>query len=285
MGDGNALADQGDPQMKGAELLLSPAILWHIDRGDEPLLGLAVHAGHEMRPELIPHLAIDEVTRIREEDPITDYWALACGNRLLTRRSRFEVDLNRSRAEAICVQPEDCWNLTVWKDSIEGVLMERSLAEHDAFYETLDGILRDLADRFGRFIVLDVHSYNHRRSGPDSPPADPATHPEINLGTGSMDRERWSPVVDRFLRTLRGYDFLGRSLDVRENVRFRGRRVAEYVHQNYRQHACVLALEVKKFFMDEWTGVVDYRETRDLLTAFRGAMESAMKGLPDVAEG
>jgi hypothetical protein len=37
--------------------------------------------------------------------------------------------------------------------------------------------------------------------------------------------------------------------------------------------------------MDEWTGVVDYRETRDLLTAFRGAMESAMKGLPDVAEG
>lgn len=237
-----------------------------------------------MRPELIPHLGIDEVTRMREEDPYSDYWVLACGNRVFTRRSRFEVDLNRPRAEAICVQPEDCWNLRVWRDSIEGVLMERSLAEYDAFYEILDEVLRELAARFGRFVVLDFHSYNHRRAGPDAAASDAAANPEINIGTGSLERERWSPVVDRFLESLRKHDFLGRRLDVRENVRFRGRQIAEFVHQKYPEQGCALAIEVKKFFMDEWTGVAHADEMRALLPAFRNAAECAVKGLQDIGD-
>lgn len=72
---------------------------WHLEKGDGPLLGIAVHAGHDMRPELVPYLAIDEQTRLREEDPYADYWTLACGRRMLPQRSRFEVDLNRPRNE------------------------------------------------------------------------------------------------------------------------------------------------------------------------------------------
>lgn len=273
-----------DTYGSGDGSLLNPAVLWHVERADEPVLGLAVHAGHEVRPELMPYLAIDEVTRVREEDPYSDYWVLACGNRLFTRRSRFEVDLNRTRAEAICIQPEDCWNLKIWKGSIDGMLMERSLAEYDAFYRAYHRLLSELADRFRRFLVLDFHAYNHRRGGPDAPCASEEENPEINVGTGSLDRERWAPVVDAFVGALRDFGACGRPFDVRENVRFEGRRIAEFVHERHAGGGCALAIEVKKVFMDEWTGVVDPVALRALRAGFRAAAECAMEALDDVPE-
>src|ERR687884_306413 len=76
-----------------------------------------------------------------------------------------------------------------------------------AGHEVRSEALRHMAIRRGqRFVVLDLHSYNHRRSGPEAPPADPAGNPEINVGTGSLDRERWGPLVDRFADDLRTVD-------------------------------------------------------------------------------
>ena len=43
----------------------------------------------------------------------------------------------------------------------------------------------------------------------------------------------------------------------RENVVFEGRGLAWWVHDRYPRVGCVLALEFKKTFMDEWTGVVN----------------------------
>ena len=43
-------------------------------------------------------------------------------------------------------------------------------------------------------------------------------------------------------------------LDARENVVFEGRSLAWWVHDRYPRVGCVLALEFKKTFMDEWTG-------------------------------
>ena len=106
-------------------VLHDPKILWHLHEGDGPLLGLAVHAGHEIRPELLSWLAIDEATRFREEDPYTDYWTMAFDTQLLTRRSRFEVDLNRRIDHAVCIQPEDCWNLHVWKQDVPAALLKQ----------------------------------------------------------------------------------------------------------------------------------------------------------------
>jgi uncharacterized protein (TIGR02421 family) len=229
---------------------------WRVEIGDGPFVGLAVHAGHDMRPPLLGALAIDEATRLREEDPHTELIAALCGTHIETFRSRFEVDLNRPPEEAICVEPADCWNLQIWKqkDGLTQTMYRRSLDEHTRFYQMLGGVLDRMAERSGRFLVLDCHSYNHRRDGPSGPAADPAMNPEINIGTGSMDRSRWAPVVERFNAALAGADFLGRHLDVRENVKFRGRYLAEFVHRRYPESGCCLAIEVKKFFMDEWTG-------------------------------
>ena len=248
-----------------------PGELWKIETGSGPFVGRAVHAGHEMRCDRRSALAIDNQTRLREEDPYTENIAALCGTHILTFRSRFEVDLNRDANEAICVQPEDCWNLRVWKenDGLTQTMYRRSLVEHAAFYEMLDPLLREIEKREGRFLVLDCHSYNHRRAGPDQPPADPERNPEINVGTGSMDRAHWAPLVDRFIRNLQEADYLGRHLDVRENVNFRGRHLARFVHANFPRSGCCLAIEVKKIFMDEWTGALKVAAFEALLAAFR----------------
>ena len=47
---------------------LEPKRLWHLHEGDGPTVGLAVHAGHEVRPDLLPLMKMDEATHLREED-------------------------------------------------------------------------------------------------------------------------------------------------------------------------------------------------------------------------
>lgn len=222
-----------------------------------PVVGVALHAAHRISPDVAPMLALDEPTRLREEDPYTELWACAGDVRVIAVRSRFEVDLNRSRERAMYLGPEHAWGLSVWRNQPPAHVVERARALHDRFYGELRTLLDDVAARFGRFVVLDIHSYNHRRGGPHSAPEDPADNPEVNVGTGSMDREFWAPVVDSFIETLSQESFFGRRLDVRENVRFKGGYLARWVHANYPRRGCALALEWKKFYMDEWTGRAD----------------------------
>jgi N-formylglutamate amidohydrolase len=231
----------------------------------------AIHAGHDLRPELADRIALDPSTRRREEDPFTDRITRAGGLPIVVHRSRFEVDLNRPRHGCVYLTPEEAWGLDVWSESltVEQVLRSRRL--HDSFYATLAGILDELA-ALGRFVVLDIHSYNHRRRGPDADPEPPAQNPQVNVGTGSMDRTRWDQVVDRFMDELRQQTVDGRRLDVRENVRFRGGYLTRWVHERYPEQGCALAVELRKDFMDEWTGVADEAHLEQLTDAFATAI-------------
>jgi N-formylglutamate amidohydrolase len=194
---------------------------------------------------------------------------------MLACRSRFEVDLNRPRDEAVYVRPDDAWGLDLWRRPLPDDEQTRSRALYDSFYAALEGVLGRAERRFGRFVVYDLHSYNHRRDGADRPPADPKSNPDINIGTGSMARDRWAPVVDRFVASLEGAVVGGRRLEVGENVRFQGGYLAAWVHRRFPETGCVLAIEVKKFFMDEHTGVLDgdvHAAVGDLLAATTGAV-------------
>jgi hypothetical protein len=124
--------------------------------------------------------------------------------------------------------------------------------------------------RFGHVVVLDLHSYNHRRD--PSGEAAPADNPDVNVGTGSLDRGRWGGVVDRFLGDVSRGTLRGRGLDVRENVRFEGGYLAQWVHESFPESACVLAIEVKKVFMDEWTGAIDPTAIVEIGRALQGAV-------------
>jgi N-formylglutamate deformylase len=237
--------------------------------GEGPILATALHSAHALRDELAKLIAVHEATRLREEDPYTDQLAAAAPSQFIFCRSRFEVDLNRVRNEAVYARPEDVWGLHLWKHPLPRPLIDRSLAVYDAFYRVLGAILRNLEQEYGRFIVLDVHSYNYRRAGPDAPPEPAALNPEVNVGTGTMDRNRWAKVVDRFIAELQGFDFCSRHLDVRENVKFQGRQLVHWIHTNFPASGCALAIEFKKFFMDEWSGEVDQAQ----LAGLRAALE------------
>jgi len=90
-----------------------------------------------------------------------------------------------------------------------------------------------------------------------------------------MARERWASIVDRFMADLSSFDFLGRHLDVRENVKFKGGQFSRWIHETFPETGCAIAIEFKKFFMNEWTGKL-YHEQFD---AIKGALKSTVPGV------
>jgi N-formylglutamate amidohydrolase len=237
--------------------------------GNSPLIAAAVHDGHDVRSDIQPLMALSEEERRREEDPFTGPWTEIVDNRIVATHSRFQVDLNRPRNQAVYRTPKDAWGLKVWKSPIANDAVKRALREYDAFYAEAGKLFEKLAGRFGCFFVYDLHSYNHRRSGPGGAPADPDENPEVNIGTGTMDRAKWAPIVDALTAELNAFDFLGRRLDVRENVKFRGGRFSRWIHETFPDTGCAVAIEFKKFFMDEWTGELDESQHQAILQALQ----------------
>ena len=248
---------------------------WEWYEGDSPLVAAAIHAGHELSAGFARATALSDADRFREEDPYTDAWTAIAPTRITVRRSRFEVDLNRPLREAVYRTGDDAWGGELWRSPLTDDMVAASQRRHEQFYAMLERVLRSVEQEFGAFVVYDLHSYNHRRGGPDAPPDDPSANPDINLGTGSMDRDRWGGVADRFIEDLRQQRVGGQPLDVRENVRFKGRYLASFIHERFPHTGCALAIEVKKTFMDEHTGVLDLARHAEI----RKALQATTSGV------
>ena len=253
--------------------------LTSIQRGDGPILAVAVHNGHQLRPDTVQWMRLGDEDRLREEDPWTGEWTIVGDSRVVVHRSRFEVDLNRPRDQAVYRRPEDAWGLPVWSPATPEAIFEESLRLYDQFYVELRALLDELVKEHRRVAVLDLHTYNHRRQGPAAREDNPAANPEINVGTGTMFRPRWEPLVDRFISDLGSYRYRDRRLDVRENVRFRGGYLPRWIHTEYPHSVCVLSIEVKKFFMDEWTGRRDAAQHAEILQALRSTLPGVREEL------
>lgn len=239
-----------------------------------PVAAFALHAGHILRPGLGGLAGVDDAGRLREEDPFTALFSPPGVPLIEVVRSRFEVDLNRPRFRAVYQGPDDAWGLRVWKDELPDEHDRVSRAVYDAFYELADEELRAVEAAHGRFIALDLHSYNHRRDGAGGEPADPAENPEINVGTRHLDRVHWAPVIDAFIGTL-----VEQGLDARENVKFGGGHLAHWVTESFPRAGCPLAIEFKKVYMDEWTGVPDVAHIARVREAVTAATQAAVSVL------
>jgi N-formylglutamate amidohydrolase len=255
---------------------------FNLHRGDLPLVTAAIHDGHELSADVREIIALSEAERLREEDPFTRSWTDITHKNIVARYSRFQVDLNRPREKAVYIEPEDAWGLNVWKTKPTPGLLVRSLEMYDSFYDELRTEFTRLKNQHGRFIVYDLHSYNFRRGGPGEPAADPQLNPEVNIGTGTMARGRWTAVVDCFIDRLREFDFMGRHLDVRENVKFKGGYFPRWIHDNFPGSVCCISIEFKKFFMDEWTGKPDPVQLQAIGNALKSTIPVVLEELKQI---
>ena len=241
-----------------------------MSRGAGPVLATAIHDGHGLRPDVAAAMCLPEADRLREEDPFTGQAVKGVPTHIIAHRSRFEFDLNRPAETAVYTTPEQSWGLQVWRSEPDRALVADSLAIHAAYYRMLGDLLDGIVETEGRFVLIDAHSYNHRRDGPDAQATPQADAPDINIGTFSMPRSDWAFLLDPLMDEMRRFDFNGRNLDVRENVAFQGKgEQTRFVHDRYPGRGCAIALEFKKFFMDEWTGEPDPAELkamRDFIT-------------------
>ena len=223
---------------------------------------------------------LSDADRLREEDPFTGEAVRDVPQHVIAHRSRFEFDLNRGTDNAVYRTPEQSWGLEVWKSGVlDDALVQRSLDLHAEYYRMLLSLLDGVAARHGRFLIIDVHSYNHRRNGPEGDPTPQDKAPDINIGTFSMPREEWAWLVDPLMDAMAAFDFNGRRLDVRENIAFQGKgEQTRFVHQRYPGRGCAIALEFKKFFMDEWSGEPDRAEV-EAMRALIAHVAAAAEGL------
>ncbi len=263
---------------------LSTHTIYKITKGHSPVAAAAIHDGHRVRDEVSRILALTEAERLREEDPFTGIWTEVVETRIIGSHSRFEVDLNRPREKAVYIEPEDAWGLHVWKERPDEQLISRSLAAYDAFYSEVRDLLTDMTQHFLHFVVFDIHSYNHRREGPNALPADAEGNPEVNIGTGNMNLQKWGTLVERFITDLQNFDFLGRHLDVRQNVKFRGGQFSRWIHESFPNSGCAIAIEFKKFFMDEWTGEPDMAQINTIQNVLQSTLPSILKELGTLNE-
>ncbi|MFB7893502.1 N-formylglutamate amidohydrolase [Microbacterium sp. NPDC056044] len=246
-------------------------------------IATAIHTGHDVRAEVAAELVLPDADRLREEDPHTDEIGALVPARVVVHRSRFEVDLNRSREKAVYRSAEQAWGLEVVRDPpLDPAVVAGSLEVYDTFYAELGRRLDVVAER-GPFVVFDIHSYNHRRDGADAAAAPSTENPEVNVGTGSLDRDRFGAVADVLIESLAAAGTSAGPLDVRENVRFRGQQLAAWTHRRYPERAIVLALEFKKTFMDEWTGDADQARIDELARAVASTIPSLEEALVEVA--
>jgi len=239
--------------------------IFQIDN-DSPLIFTAIHSGHALTKLAQGNMNLLDNLRLVEEDPYTDLFAKLHDNFVITPYSRFEIDLNRRRTTALYRTADDCWGLDSRKDIPSEAQENLAFQIYDEFYADMKLHLDKLLKKYPKFIILDLHSYNHNRAGDGRPFDDPQKNPEIIIGTSNMS-EKWHPMIKDFHKHLLDFDFEGRPLDVRINVKYPGGNFPRWIHNTYPEQGISIAMEVKKIFMNEWTGKI-YPERFKLLQDF-----------------
>src|SRR5690606_9247813 len=117
----------------------------------------------------------------------------------------------------------------------------------------IETLIQRTIDDHGYFVVFDIHSYNCKRSGPLEE-VDHEANPQINLGT-IYNHPKWRPLIQYFMTSIQNQTHLSQSIDIRENVKFKGGYLSKFINEKFGEKGCVLSIEFRKDFMNEWTGL------------------------------
>lgn len=224
--------------------------VFHFANQQSPILATAIHNGHLMPYDLMKYTIISEEDRFREEDPFTGNIAEMFENHIILETSRFAIDLNRTRKKSVYLKPEDAWGLEVRNLEPPQNLQLALYHAYDSWYKILDSQISRLLESHPFLIVFDLHSYNHRRSGPHAAPDSQKENPDIILGRSNMPHE-YHALVQQLAASLNGKMVKDRILDVRCDVKFPGGNFPRHLHHNFNGRLIAIAVEFKKIFMDE----------------------------------
>lgn len=242
---------------------------------EEPsaLLGTALHHSHHIRADLVPKLAISDEDRLYEEDPETQRFTGSLTSSIVPNQSRYELDLNRSPDVTIYARPELAWGKRVWAEPLTQQETELTLEKWYEYHSLVDAAVEDAIERFGRAIVLDIHSYNFQREAYVDWRTD--GKPCINLGTKHLQLDdEGQALKDWFFKELEGHTLLGEEMLVQENAVFNGGYLNRRLSRRFGPRCITLSVEYKKVFMDERTGAVDEKALGDLVDQFDASVRA-----------
>jgi hypothetical protein len=177
------------------------------------------------------------------------------------------IDLNRTRDKAVYQLPHDCWGLTPRLKPIDTKYLGQLYQAYDEWYRMLDYHLKRMLARHEKIYVLDLHSFNHRRGGPDAEADPQSLNPDLIIGRSNLPEAQY-PVVAELTKRLNGALWHGYPLDCREDVKFPGGNLSRYLHANYPGKVLSLSIEFKKIFMDEHSGIIDQAKFGSLIALF-----------------
>ena len=100
-----------------------------------PYIAVAIHAGHNVRKELLPLMALNSDMRKFEEDHGTDIMIKGLGNAVWALESRAVYDLNRPKDMALPLTPEQFWNTRLYKTLPTPEMNKKSLGNYESFYK------------------------------------------------------------------------------------------------------------------------------------------------------
>lgn len=236
-----------------------------------PIFATAIHNGHRFPQELLPSCGISDRERFMEEDPYTCGFAGMFPNYGIVLTSRFAVDLNRNRDKCVYLIPEDAWGLPVRSSEIPPDLLERLYASYDTWYKIARHQIENLLKHNNKLLILDIHSYNHRRGGMDAAPDPQIDNPDIIIGRNNLSEELY-PRIETLRNRIDGIPFLDRSIDCRCDIKFSGGHFSRWVNSSYPGRCICLAIEFKKLFMNEWTDEFDLQAYNEMRLLFYEAV-------------
>ena len=234
-------------------------------------IGVALHAGHRVRPDVLDLMVVSEADRYREEDPYTDLFIKGFPVRIIALDSRFEYDLNRESERSIYSSERGIWGLDIWRSKVDGQMREFTLQKHKEFYDLVDLVVEYLLIRYEQLLVYDMHSYCYQREKKQQWYDDP--RPEINLGTVAVNRTLFAPIIEPLIKFLGENEMDDHPVRVAENAVFPGGYLSRRLSKAQYNSVVVLALEYKKLFMDEWSGEVYEDRLEKLIQNFTESAE------------
>ena len=232
-----------------------------------PLLATAIHNGHRLPPELERISGITAAERLREEDPHTGKIAGLFPNSVVLESSRFAVDLNRPQQKAVYQNREDCWGLQARNAPIPADVLQHLHRDYESWHRLMEYQIRKLLGEHPKLVVLDLHSYNHRRKGANAEPDPQSENPDIIIGRSNLPQKHY-PAAQELRELLNTQTWQSQTLDCRMDVKFTGGHFPRWVNSLDPERIICLAIEFKKIFMDEWTSELNEDAFLELKSLF-----------------